>query len=98
MSLRTGEEFILFTGVTRTPPYCITGCSRGIHGTKTGLYDPGEKIFHLREMFGRFVPRPKTELFDKIAGKTAGIVSDCDFDGIYFDAIDGSDKLGWKAL
>ncbi|MBK9389823.1 MAG: hypothetical protein IPN68_06390 [Bacteroidetes bacterium] len=45
-------------------------------------------------MFGRFVPGPDTELFREIAGHTAEIVNECGFDGIYFDAIDGSDILG----
>ena len=93
LSLRIGEELISFTGVTRTPPYKFTGCKRAILGTKAGSFDKGEKIFHLREMFGRFVPGPETGLFNEIAGRTAEIVSDCDFDGIYFDAIDGSDIL-----
>jgi len=93
LSLRIGSELITFTGVTQTPPYRFIGCKRGILGTKAGTFKEGEKIFHLREMFGRFVPGPETELFGEIAGKTAEIVSDCDFDGIYFDAIDGSDIL-----
>jgi len=45
-------------------------------------------------MFGRFVPGAETPLFREIAKKTAEIVNECDFDGIYFDAIDGADILG----
>ncbi|MFA5814539.1 MAG: hypothetical protein WC865_02850 [Bacteroidales bacterium] len=94
LSLRIGSELIEFTGVTQTPPYKFTGCKRGANGTKVSSFDTGEKIFHLREMFGRFVPGPETALFNEIAGRTATIVSDYGFDGIYFDAIDGSDILG----
>ena len=93
LSLRIGEELISFDGVTNSPPYKFTGCKRGILGTKAGTFNKGDQVFHLREMFGRFVPGPETELFSEIAAKTAEIVSDCDFDGIYFDAIDGSDIL-----
>ncbi|MFA6481352.1 MAG: hypothetical protein WCW62_02155 [Bacteroidales bacterium] len=93
LSLRIGDEIIEFSGVTQTPPYKFTGCKRGRNGTKVSSYDAGEKAFHLREMFGRFVPGPETPLFNEVAGRTAQIVSDYGFDGIYFDAIDGSDIL-----
>lgn len=93
-SLRIGEELIEFSDVTRTAPYKFTGCKRGANGTTPSSHDADEKAYHLREMFGRFVPGPDTELFKEIAANTAKIVSDCGFDGIYFDAIDGSDILG----
>jgi len=93
-SLRLGNELIEFTGVTRTPPYKFTGCKRGANGTVPASHNTSDSIFHLREMFGRFVPGPETALFSEIAGNTAKIVSECGFDGIYFDAIDGSDILG----
>ena len=44
-------------------------------------------------MFGRFVPGAETELFKEIARRTAEIINESGFDGIYFDAIDGSDIL-----
>lgn len=93
LSLRIGSELIEFKGVTHTPPYRFTGCKRGVNGTKASSHDVNEGVFHLREMFGRFVPGPETPLFDEIAHNTANIVSNCGFDGIYFDAIDGSDIL-----
>jgi hypothetical protein len=93
LSLRIGDEIIEFTGVTQVPPYQFTGCKRGANGTKTSSYNAGEQVFHLREMFGRFVPGPETPLFNEIAAGTAKVVSDYGFDGIYFDAIDGSDIL-----
>jgi hypothetical protein len=93
LSLRIGTEIIEFSGVTHAPPYKFTGCKRGVNGTKPSSFNANEKVFHLREMFGRFVPDPDSPLFDEIARHTAEIVSDCGFDGIYFDAIDGSDIL-----
>ncbi len=94
LTLRIGSELVEFSGVTHTPPYKFTGCKRGANGTKVSSFNVNEKVFHLREMFGRFVPGPDTPLFDEIARHTAQIVSDCGFDGIYLDAIDGSDILG----
>jgi hypothetical protein len=93
LSLRIGTELIEFSGVTHTPPYKFTGCKRGADGTKESSHSVNDKVFHLREMFGRFVPGPETALFDEVARRTAEIVSDCGFDGIYLDAIDGSDIL-----
>lgn len=94
LSLRIGSEIIEFTGVTHAPPFTFTGCRRGANGTKASSFEAGEMVFHLREMFGRFVPGPETALFNEIAAGTARVVSDYGFDGIYFDAIDGSDILG----
>jgi hypothetical protein len=92
-TLRIGGELIEYTGITKSPPYKFTGCKRGANGTVVSAHGIEEKAYHLREMFGRFVPGPETELFDEIASHTAEIVNNCDFDGIYFDAIDGSDIL-----
>lgn len=94
VTLRIGDELISFSGITKTPPYKFTGCKRGVNGTKKSSHAVREKAFHLREMFGRFVPGVETPLFDEIARNTAEIVNRCGFDGIYFDAIDGSDILG----
>ncbi len=93
VTLRIGNELIEYTGITNSPPYTFTGCKRGVNGTQASFHQSNEKVFHLKEMFGRFVPGPETQLFRDIATNTAEIVSDCGFDGLYFDAIDGSDIL-----
>jgi len=93
VTLRIGDELVSFSGVTTTPPYKFTGCHRGVNGTKASAHPADEKAYHLREMFGRFVPGIETPLFIEVARKTAAIVNECDFDGLYFDAIDGSDIL-----
>lgn len=93
LSLRIDSEIIEFKGVTSTPPYKFTGCIRGANKTKVSGHAAGAKAYHLREMFGRFVPGPETALFAEIADHTAEIINECGFDGIYFDAIDGSDIL-----
>ena len=94
ITLRIGNELIEFSGTTDSPPYKFTGCRRGANGTRPSVHQTGEEAFHLREMFGRFVPGPETALFAEVARRTAEIVSRCGFDGLYFDAIDGSDILG----
>ena len=93
LSLRIGSEIIEFSGVTQSAPYKFTGCRRGAAGTEKSVHTAGEKAYHLREMFGRFVPGAETGLFKEIARRTAEIINESGFDGIYFDAIDGSDIL-----
>jgi hypothetical protein len=93
LTLRIDSELIEFTGVTHTPPYKFTGCKRAADGTKESEHRAGDIAYQLREMFGRFVPGPETKLFTEIARHTADIVNESGFDGIYFDAIDGSDIL-----
>ncbi len=96
VTIRIGQELIEYTGVTKTPPFKFTGCKRGANGTNVSSHSANEKAYHLREMFGRFVPGADTPLFDEIAKRTAEIVDQANFDGIYFDAIDGSDILAGK--
>jgi hypothetical protein len=94
VTLRIGNELIGFSGVSEGPPYKFTGLRRGANGTRPSFHQAGDTAFHMSERFGRFVPGPETALFDTIARRHAEIVNDYGFDGIYFDAIDGSAVLG----
>ena len=92
-TIRVGTEMIEFSGITKEAPYKFKGLKRGANGTKLSAHTANEKAYHLREMFGRFAPGVETPLFSEIAKRTAEIVDQANFDGIYFDAIDGSDIL-----
>jgi len=94
VTLKIGSELIEFSGITKSPPYKFTGLKRGANGTKVASHKSGDTAFHMSERFGRFVPGPEADLFNEIARRHAQIVNDCEFDGIYFDAIDGSAVLG----
>ena len=95
--LKLGNELIEFEGVTNTPPYKFTGCKRGLHGTRVTPHEVNENAYHLKEMFGLFLPDPDSELFVEIARNHAKIVNENNFDGIYLDAIDGINILdGWE--
>lgn len=98
VTLRIGDELIEFSGITTEPPYRFTGCKRGANGTKISAHLVSDTAYHLKELFGMFVPGPDTELFEKIAVNTAEIVNNHGFDAIYLDAIDGADVLGDPAL
>ena len=93
LSLRIGGEIIEFSGVTHSAPYKFTGCKRGADGTKESGHNAGEKAFHLQGDVRKVCSGPETELFREIARRTAEIINESGFDGIYFDAIDGSDIL-----
>ncbi|WP_423129391.1 hypothetical protein [Gaoshiqia sp. Z1-71] len=95
-TIRIGKELITFSGVTKTAPYRLTGCKRGVLGTNAFSHPAGEKAYQLKEKFNRFVPGPETPLFREIARRTAEIVDRAGFDGVYFDAIDGSDILAGR--
>ena len=92
-TIRVGTELIEFEGITKEAPYKFTGLKRGANNTNASAHSANEKAYHLREMFGRFAPGVETPLFSEIARRTAEIVDQANFDGIYFDAIDGSDIL-----
>jgi hypothetical protein len=93
VTLRIGNELITFKGATVIPPYKFTGCTRGVNGTKVSSHSAVERAFQLKEKFGKFVPAPESALYNEIAKRTADVVNECNFDGIYFDAIDGGSIL-----
>ncbi len=94
LTLKIGKELIEFSGVTRFPPYTFTGCKRGADKTTVSNHAANDTAFHLVELFGRFAPGAETPLFTEIAANTAKVVNENEFDGIYLDAIDGSDIYG----
>lgn len=96
ITLRIGEELVEFTGVTDAPPYKFIGVKRGVLGTRAQAHESGTKAYHLQQMFGQFVAGPDTKLFAHIAQKTAEIINENGFDGLYLDAIDGNNMLGGK--
>ena len=96
VTLHIDDELILFSGITQQPPYRFTGCERGAYGTKAAAHKKNSSARHLKECFGLFCPDPESELFEEIAKNHADIINFCGFDGIYLDAIDGSDILGGR--
>jgi hypothetical protein len=91
--LHLGDELVTFGSVSQEPPWRFTGVKRGALGTQAASHEKGARARHLKECFGLFVPNPESSLFTEIAANHAKVVNDCDFDGIYLDAIDGSSIL-----
>jgi hypothetical protein len=92
--LQVDEELVTFGGVSREPPWQFTGLKRGALGTRAASHQKGTAARHLKKCFGLLVPNPESSLFTEIAANHAEVVNECDFDGIYLDAIDGSSILG----
>lgn len=89
-TLRIGDEIIEFTDVTRTAPYTFTGCKRGFQGTKVAAHQADRQVGILKTFWnGMYIPEPHSPLFDEVARRTAEIVDECGFDGVYLDAIEG---------
>ena len=91
--LHIGDELMTFGDVSQEPPWRFTKLKRGAFGTKATSHEKGTKARHLKECFGLLVPDVESSLFDEIAINHARIVNECDFDGMYLDAIDGSSIL-----
>ncbi len=91
--LHIEDELVTFSGVTQEPPWRFTGLARGAFGTKAASHGKDAAARHLKECFGLFVPDVESSLFEEIAANHAQVVNECDFDGIYLDAIDGCSIL-----
>ncbi len=96
-TVQVDDELIVYTGVSKEPPYAFTGCQRGAYGTKAAAHAAGAKVYHLKECFGLFAPDPESELFMKVVQAIADFYNECGFDMVYLDALDGEDILGgWE--
>lgn len=94
VTLQIDDELIVYSAISKEPPYAFTQCQRGALGTTATAHAKGAPVAHLKECFGLFVPDPETTLFAEVAAKTAELVNRCGFDAIYLDALDGEAILG----
>ena len=91
VTLRIDDELIIYTGVSKQPPYAFTGCQRGACGTTAAPHAKGATVHHLKELFGLFAPDGESTLLTDVAAATAEMYNACGFDMIYLDALDGED-------
>ncbi|MGD8240174.1 MAG: hypothetical protein PVH68_16585, partial [Armatimonadota bacterium] len=96
VTLHVDDELIKYSDISKEPPYAFTKCTRGAYGTTAAPHAAGAKVHHLKECFGLFVPNPETTLLQEVAARNAEFFNECDFDSIYFDALDGQDVLGGR--
>lgn len=93
MDILVGDEIITYSGVSTQPPYGLTGCRRGMHGTKPAAHGKGAALHNLQERFGMYLPDGDSSLLDEMAQRVADVVNTCDFDLMYFDGLDGADAF-----
>jgi hypothetical protein len=94
VTLMVDEELITYSGISKTPPYSFTGCTRGAYGTTASAHTKGAKAHHLTECFGYFAPEGDSTLLAEVAAASADMYNECGFDMMYLDALDGEDVLG----
>ena len=92
--VRVGDELIQFTGLSREPPYGLTGCRRGAFGTKPAAHEKGATVSHLFVRYTSFQPDENSTLVDDLADKIAEVFNTCGFDMIYMDGAEGM-AGGW---
>ncbi|HEX73127.1 MAG TPA: hypothetical protein ENN65_07410, partial [Candidatus Hydrogenedentes bacterium] len=100
VTLQIGDELIVFSGVSKEPPFGFTDCARGAHGTRATAHTAGAPVYKLKECFGLFAPDADSTLLPEIAANMAEVFNECGFDMIYLDALDGEGVLagnenGW---
>jgi len=96
VTLHIDDELITYSGISKEPPYALTGCKRAVCGTRAAAHPQGAKVHHLKECFGHFAPDGDSTLFSEVAGKLAETYNKCGFDMMYLDALDGSDLIGGR--
>jgi hypothetical protein len=91
MDVHLEDEIFSYAGVQTTPPFGLTGCTRGARKTKAAPHSRGASLRNLQEVFGLYVPDAHSTLFEELAERVAEIIRSCGFDKIYFDGLDGAD-------
>lgn len=95
--LQIGKELILYTGFTTTPPYQLTGCTRGVGGSVPRVYDKGER-FGLLDVddWPLFVRVDQnTGLQKEIAERLGQIYEGAGFRFVYFDGAEDVPMPYW---
>ena len=93
-TLRLGDEIIEYEGVTAEAPWKFLGCKRGFHGTAAAPHEKGSAASLLKTYWsGLYIPKLESPLWHEIAKNHADVVNRCGFDGLYFDAIDGLNRM-----
>ncbi|MBN8457495.1 MAG: hypothetical protein J0M04_06645 [Verrucomicrobia bacterium] len=89
------REIIAFTGVIDTPPWKLTGCLRGSHGTARAAHPAGARVGKLASMrYGKDVFHGNLELGTEIMANCAKICNEAKIDHWCFDGFESYSALG----
>ena len=92
-----GREVISFDGIETKEPYRLTGCRRGLFGSRAAAHARGEygRLVKVDDWPIFIVVDQETEIADEIAARLAGIVDGCDFRMIYYDGAEDVPMPFW---
>jgi hypothetical protein len=91
------DELIQYTGLAKTAPFGLTGCTRGALGTKARPHAKGATVHHLFAIYSTFQPDENSTLVDEVAERIAAVFNTCGFDMIYMDGAEGMPG-GWRGV
>lgn len=95
--VRIGEELIMYSGLSREPPYGFVNCRRGAFGSRPAPHPKGAPADHLFVRYGCFQPDEESTLVDDVAKAIADVCNTCGFDMIYMDGAEGM-AGGWHGV
>jgi hypothetical protein len=88
-----GDELIRYMSVTPTPPYRLTGCTRGAFGTTASSHPAGSAVSRLID-HGYKVFFPDWQLQKEMAGNIARFINETGADQMDFDGHEGTYATG----
>ena len=95
--LQLGDELIMFTDVTTTPPYTFTGCQRGCFNSRASAHRSGSEVRHLDvDDWPLFIRIDQNSGIQReIAERLGKIYADCGFRFVYFDGAEDIPMPYW---
>lgn len=95
--LQLDDELIMFTDVTKTPPYNFTGCERGYYNSKASDHAAGSEARHLDvDDWPLFIRVDQNSGIQReIAERLGKIYADCGFRFVYFDGAEDIPMPYW---
>ncbi len=95
--LQLDDELIMFTDVTKTPPYSFTGCQRGCFNSKASSHAVSSEARHLDvDDWPLFIRIDQNSGIQReIAERLGKIYSDCGFRFVYFDGAEDIPMPYW---
>ena len=95
--IRIDDELIEYGVVSKTRPYCIIDCKRGILGSKANNHTKGSSAFLLDvDTWPRFIRVDQnTSLQDEISNNIAKLYDEAGFKFVYFDGAEDVPSPYW---
>ena len=86
-----GSEIISYGALNASG---LSSVTRGAYKTVASSHPAGTTLFLLTQVYGGFLPDPKTDMIDEIAGNIAYAYNEAGMSMIYFDGLEGHSPTG----